>query len=171
MVTSSALPGRCDEDWPSEWWIGLVGFRLGALMANRSDQKRHAKPSPLVTRVQAASEWLEGVAGDRFHAHIITTGNEGRARSLALAWSKEASPMKPSMPAALFIALSTVALAKPTPIELPTTIVKPDIMNMGSIGAMRERQYFEGAQSPIKAFPCRSEPVLFDKVRVAQSCR
>jgi len=88
--------------------------------------------------------------------------------------------MKPLMPGVLFVALSTVALAKPTPIELPTAIVKPDIMNIGSvgvqentgsIGAMREREYFEGPQSPIKAFPCRIEPVLFDKVRVAQSCR
>ena len=88
--------------------------------------------------------------------------------------------MKPLMPAALFIALSTVALAKPTPIELPNANVKVGIMNMGSVGvqentdsmgAMREREYFEGPQSPIKAFPCRIEPVLFDKVRVAQSCR
>jgi hypothetical protein len=31
--------------------------------------------------------------------------------------------MKPLMPAALLIALSTVALAKPTPIELPTARV------------------------------------------------
>ena len=88
--------------------------------------------------------------------------------------------MKPLMPGVLFVALSTVALAKPTPIELPTAIVKADIMNMGSvgvqentgsIGAMREREYFEGSQSPINAFPCRIEPVLFDKVRVVRSCR
>ena len=90
--------------------------------------------------------------------------------------------MKPLMPAALLIALSTVAaIAKPTPIELPTALVDPGIMNMGSggsvqentgsIGAMREREYFEAPQSPLKAFPCRIKPVLFDKVRMAQSCR
>ena len=88
--------------------------------------------------------------------------------------------MKPLMPAALLIVLNTVALAKSTPIELPTAIVKGGIMTMGSvgvqentgsIGAMREREYFEGRQSPINAFPCRIEPVLSDKVRVAQSCR
>ena len=88
--------------------------------------------------------------------------------------------MKPLMPAALLIALSTVALAKPTPIELPTAKVKVGITNMGSvgvqentgsIGAMREREYFEGPQLPINAFPCQIEPVLFAKVRVAQSCR
>jgi hypothetical protein len=88
--------------------------------------------------------------------------------------------MKPLMPAALVIALSTVALAKPTPIELPA-LVDAGIMNMGSvgsvqentgsIGAMREREYFEAPQSPLKAFPCRIAPVLFDKVRMAQSCR
>jgi hypothetical protein len=97
--------------------------------------------------------------------------------------------MKPLMPAALLIALSTVALAKPTPIELPTALVDAGVMNMGdagvmnmgsggsvqentgSIGAMREREYFEAPQSPLKAFPCRIEPVQFDKVRMAQSCR
>jgi hypothetical protein len=89
--------------------------------------------------------------------------------------------MKPLMPVALLMALSTLALAKPNPIELPTAIVKAGALNMdsvgsvqgntGSIGAMREREYFEGPQSPINAFPCGIEPVLFDKMRVAQSCR
>jgi hypothetical protein len=95
--------------------------------------------------------------------------------------SKEGKPMKPLMPAALLMALSTGALAKPTPIELPTALVDAGVMNVrsggpvqenaGSIGAMREREYFEATQSPINAFPCRIEPVLFSKVRLAQSCR
>ena len=89
--------------------------------------------------------------------------------------------MKHLMPAALLIALSTVALAKPTPIQLPNAMVKAGIMNMASVGsvqentdsirAMREREYFEATQSPVNAFPCRIEPVLFNKVRLAQSCR
>ena len=88
--------------------------------------------------------------------------------------------MKPWMPVALLVTMSSVALAKPTPIELPTAIVKAGIINgasvasvqenTGSIGAMREREYFEATQSPINAFPCRIEPVLFSKVRLAQSC-
>jgi hypothetical protein len=58
--------------------------------------------------------------------------------------------MKPLMVAALLAAFSTVALAKPNPIER-----LPDIMewvrrsqqeNSGSIGAMREREYFEPPQ-------------------------
>ena len=89
--------------------------------------------------------------------------------------------MKPWMSAALLVAMCPVALAKPTPIELPTEIVKAATVNRGSlasmqentasIGAAREREYFEAKQSPINAFPCRIEPVLFSTVRLAQSCR
>ena len=89
--------------------------------------------------------------------------------------------MKPWVPVALLVAMSPVALAKPTPVELPAAIVKAATINRGSvasvqentgpIGAMREREYFEATQSPINAFPCRIEPVLFSKVRLAQSCR
>ena len=89
--------------------------------------------------------------------------------------------MKPWMPVALLVAMSSVALAKPTLIELPTATVKAGIINRasvasvqentGSIGAMREREYFEATQLPINAFPCRIEPVLFSTVRLAQSCR
>ena len=88
--------------------------------------------------------------------------------------------MKPWIPVALLVAMSPVALAKPTPIELPTVMVKAGLINRGSvtsvqadagsIGAMREREYFEAPQSPINAFPCPTEP-LFNKVRMAQSCR
>jgi hypothetical protein len=88
--------------------------------------------------------------------------------------------MKPLISAALLIALSTVALAKPTPIELSTALVNAGVNmssgesvqeNTGAIGAMREREYFEAPQSPLNAFPCRIEPVFFEKVRMAQSCR
>jgi len=85
--------------------------------------------------------------------------------------------MKPLMVAALLSAFSTVALAKPTPIErLPDinkNMASAEAMQEStvSIGAMREREYFEPPQPPVNAFPCRLEPVLFDKVRLAQSCR
>jgi len=88
--------------------------------------------------------------------------------------------MKPWMSIAL-LAMCPVALAKPTPIELPTDIVKAATVNRGSlasmqentgsIGAVRERESFEAKQPPINAFPCRIEPVLFSSVRLAQSCR
>ena len=90
--------------------------------------------------------------------------------------------MKPLMPVALLLAFSTVALAKPTPIERsPLALVNTD-MNMGPvgpmqenkdpIGTMRERAYFfEAPQSPLNVFPCRLKPDLFNKTRLAQSCR
>jgi len=89
--------------------------------------------------------------------------------------------MKPWMSVILLVAMSPVALAKPTPIELPTEIVKAATVNRGllasmqentgSIGAVLEREYFEAKQSPINALPCQIEPVLFSTVRLAQSCR
>src|SRR5262245_39954574 len=100
------------------------------------------------------------------------------AKKVPSALSKETRPMKPWIPIALLVIMSPVALAKPTPIEQPA-IVKAAINrgsvvsvqeNTGSIGATREREYFEATQSPINAFPCRIEPVLFSKVQLAQSC-
>lgn len=44
--------------------------------------------------------------------------------------------------------------------------------NIGSVGAMRERDYFGALQSPFNAGAfCRLEPDLFHKTRLAQSCR
>jgi hypothetical protein len=91
--------------------------------------------------------------------------------------------MKALTATALLLALSAVALAKPNPVERPRlALANADINtgslaamreNIGSIGAMREREYFEAPQSPFNAgaFPCRPEPVLFHKTRLAQSCR
>jgi hypothetical protein len=84
---------------------------------------------------------------------------------------------------ALLLALSAVALAKPNPVDRPRlALVNADMSmgsvgamheNIGSVGAMRERDYFEAPQSPFNAgsFPCRLEPDLFAKTRLAQSCR
>ena len=91
--------------------------------------------------------------------------------------------MKALMATALLLALSAVALAKPNPVERPgLALVNADIYmgsvgamreNIGSVGAIRERNYFEAPQPPFEAgaFPCRLELALFDKTRVAQSCR
>jgi hypothetical protein len=89
--------------------------------------------------------------------------------------------MKPWIFVALLVAMCPMALAKPTPIELSTEVVKAATVNRGSlasmqentgsIGALREREYFEAKQPPINAFPCRIEPVLFSTIRLAQSCR
>lgn len=73
---------------------------------------------------------------------------------------------------ALLLALGAVALAKQTSVERTSlALVNADI-NIGSIGAMRERNYFQAPQSPFNADAfCRLEPALFHKTRLAQSCR
>jgi len=74
---------------------------------------------------------------------------------------------------ALFLALGAVALAKQTAVERPSLALVNANSNTGSVGAMRERDYFGAPQSPFNSddFPCRLEPLLFDKTRLAQSCR
>ena len=84
---------------------------------------------------------------------------------------------------ALFLAFGVVALAKQTSVERPSLAlvnansnigsVSAMRENIGSVGAMRERDYFGAPQAPFNArdFPCRLEPLLFDKTRLAQSCR
>jgi hypothetical protein len=79
----------------------------------------------------------------------------------------------------IVLVLSVVALAKPTPIERPRlALVNADTdmgpvgamqENIGSVGAIREREYFAAPQSPLNDFTCQLEPVLFDKIRFAQS--
>jgi hypothetical protein len=41
--------------------------------------------------------------------------------------------------------------------------------DIGSVGAMRERDYFEAPQTPFNA--CELQLSLFNKTRLAQSCR
>ncbi|MGB7826012.1 MAG: hypothetical protein WBL86_06795, partial [Pseudolabrys sp.] len=61
---------------------------------------------------------------------------------------------------ALLLALGAVALAKPVE-RTSLALVNADI-NIGSIGAMRERNYFQAPQSPFNADAfCRLEPALF----------
>jgi hypothetical protein len=91
--------------------------------------------------------------------------------------------MKALTATALLLALSAVALARPNPVERSRLALVNAGINMGlvgamresigSVGAMRERDYFEAPKPLFEsgAFPCRLEPVLFDKVRVVQSCR
>ena len=91
--------------------------------------------------------------------------------------------MKALTATVLLLALSAVAFAKPNPVDRPrVAFVYADINmglvgamreNIGSVGAMRERDYLEPPQSPVNAgsFPCRLEPDVFAKTRLAQSCR
>jgi hypothetical protein len=87
--------------------------------------------------------------------------------------------IKTLMAITLLFASGAVALAKHTPVEGPRlALVIADINsgsvgamreNIGSVGAMRERDYFEAPQTPFDA--CRWQPSLFNKTRLAQSCR
>ncbi len=88
--------------------------------------------------------------------------------------------MKTLMATILLLVLHAVALAKPTPdahlqSDLSINMSAVGVMqeNIGSVGAMRERDYFVAPQEPLNqdAFPCRLKPVLFNKKRLAQSCR
>ena len=80
----------------------------------------------------------------------------------------------------LFLAFNVVALAKPNPVErLRVAFENADINidaagdeKTGFVGAMRERNYFFAPLPQFNAgvFPCRLEPILFHKTRLAQSC-
>ena len=115
--------------------------------------------------------------------HAIMSGGSEQSGFPTIAYSinKEAGPMKALTATALVLVLSAVAFAKPNPVEQSRlALVNADINmrsveamreNIGSVGAMRERDYFEAPQSPLNAsFPCRLEPDLFVKTRLAQSC-
>ena len=77
--------------------------------------------------------------------------------------------MKAVTATVLLVALGAVALAKPIPVERPSLALAHSDISISLVGAtLEERAYFQASQPPV---PCRLEPVLFDKARLAQSCR
>jgi ABC-type sugar transport system substrate-binding protein len=110
----------------------------------------------------------------------MTCGSEQGSFPTVAYCALEAEPMKVLTATALLLALSAVAFAKPNLVDRPrVAFVYADINmgwvgamheNIGSVGAMRERDYFGAPHSP-SDFPCRLEPVLFQKTRLSQSCR
>lgn len=77
---------------------------------------------------------------------------------------------------ALVLALITAAaIAKPSPVE-PVRSTNPIALasaefNVGPAGAMLERNYFRAPEADSRSGICRSEPNMFAKVRLTQSCR
>jgi hypothetical protein len=76
---------------------------------------------------------------------------------------------------ALLFALGTVAAAKPAPVEqarLGIALSDVDI-NIGPSGPAREREYFQAPQTQFNAggLVCRVSLIVFDKTRLASSCR
>jgi len=87
--------------------------------------------------------------------------------------------MKVAASVALFFAMTTVAAAKPAPVEFlrsksATAAIRSNAdFNIGAAGATLERDYFRAQETDSRPGPflCRFEPSIFAKVRLAQSCR
>jgi hypothetical protein len=83
--------------------------------------------------------------------------------------------MKSLTAIALLCALGTVAAAKPAPVERarPTIALNARNITIGSTGPVRERDYFQAppAQFNSGSFVCRQPLIVFDKTRLASSCR
>ncbi len=86
--------------------------------------------------------------------------------------------MKGLVALAFFLVLIAVAGAKPAPVEEPRPALAFSEADI-AIGprdapraAMLERDYFEAPQPQfsVGSFPCRLQPTVFDKTRLAQSC-
>jgi len=78
--------------------------------------------------------------------------------------------------AVALIALGAAAQAKLAPVEPPPAAISPDdlAISTGAAAATFERDYFRAPQ-PADAtghvFLCRPQRLIFDKTRLAQSCR
>ena len=76
--------------------------------------------------------------------------------------------------AAALFALGGTALAKPTPVELPSAAALSDAsIHSGPAAALREQSYFQAPQSSSfagRVFPCRMQLRVFEKTQIARSC-
>jgi hypothetical protein len=83
--------------------------------------------------------------------------------------------MKGLIAVALLCALGAVAVAKPVPVESarPAIALNEADINIGPSGAVREREYFQAPQAQFNAgsLVCRLPLIVFDKTRLASSCR
>jgi hypothetical protein len=84
--------------------------------------------------------------------------------------------MKGFMAAAILLVFFGVATAKPTPTQVlepaPTqTFARNDAdIYVGPSPANLERAYFQAPEFRSGGLPCRLEPSVFAKIRLAQSC-
>ena len=80
----------------------------------------------------------------------------------------------------LFLALTVVAAAKPTPLsnfnasrDRTSTLARDDVnIDVDQIGTQLERDYFQAlpTRSNFDNISCRLQLNVFDKTRLAQSC-
>ena len=85
--------------------------------------------------------------------------------------------MKAMTAIAVLLAFGATAQAKVAPLEraVIATGAGDSAINIDPTGAQREADYFHAPQSPLAGerllLPCRLQHVVFDKTRLAQSCR
>ena len=84
--------------------------------------------------------------------------------------------MKALITGAVLLALGATAQAKLPPLERQVVAISADAsaLDSGPFGAMLESHYFSAPQAPYAAgrlFPCRSQLHVFEKTRLAQSCK
>ncbi len=74
---------------------------------------------------------------------------------------------------AMLCALGTVAAAKPAPVETARLALTNADINVSSSGPVRERDYFQAPQAQFNSggLVCRLPLIVFDKTRLASSCR
>lgn len=75
---------------------------------------------------------------------------------------------------AVLLALGASAQAKVAPLESQAVVTAFDDSTYSRSAAQREADYFRAQQSPLaseRILPCRLQHVIFDKTRLAQSCR
>lgn len=84
--------------------------------------------------------------------------------------------MRTAITLSLLLALGAIAQAKVAPQEDARTVVAAVELTIasGTAGASPEADYFRAPPSPAdinRIFPCRLQLRVFDKTRMAQSCR
>lgn len=83
--------------------------------------------------------------------------------------------MKAMTAIAVLLALGASAQAKVAPLESQAVVTAFDDSTYSRSAAQREADYFRAPQSPLAGehllLPCRLQHVVFDKTRLAQSCR
>ena len=76
---------------------------------------------------------------------------------------------------ALLLALGAHSAGRYAPVEARSAGISPDdlAVSSGAAGAMLEQDYFRALQpadATGRVFLCRSQRLIFDKTRLAQSC-
>jgi hypothetical protein len=111
------------------------------------------------------------------HTNVMPEAGTGGLFDDFLTWNVRVSPMRALVALAmLLMTLSAAVQAKPAPLNVrPVALSTNDtVIDTGPASSKLEADYFRAPQPPYAAgrvFPCRLDLHLFDKTRIAQSCR